>query len=97
MMKRIPKFHLTQINRFWKHVKRSSKKEACWFWTGLRACLKSPARGEMFIARRRSLFPSQPRRGGTAHMPLLTELHLSGLAARYTHAAPDGADSMLTF
>ena len=34
MAKRIPKLHLTQINRFWTHVDRSAGPEACWLWTG---------------------------------------------------------------
>jgi predicted XRE-type DNA-binding protein len=32
--KRIPKLHLTQLNRFWKQVDRSVGPEACWLWTG---------------------------------------------------------------
>jgi hypothetical protein len=34
MAKRIPKLHLTQINRFWRHVNRSGGPEACWLWEG---------------------------------------------------------------
>ena len=34
MAKRIPKLHLTQVNRFWTHVDRSGGPEACWLWTG---------------------------------------------------------------
>lgn len=33
-MKRIPKLHFTQINRFWKNVDRSDSPDACWLWTG---------------------------------------------------------------
>ena len=32
--KRIPKLHLTQVNRFWTHVVRSDDHDACWLWTG---------------------------------------------------------------
>jgi hypothetical protein len=32
--KRIPKLHLTQVNRFWRHVDRSGGLGACWLWTG---------------------------------------------------------------
>ncbi len=32
--KRIPKLHITQINRFWRHVDRSGGADACWLWTG---------------------------------------------------------------
>jgi predicted XRE-type DNA-binding protein len=32
--KRIPKLHLTQVNRFWTHVDRSGGPGACWLWTG---------------------------------------------------------------
>ena len=32
--KRIPKLHLTQVNRFWTHVERSGGPDACWLWTG---------------------------------------------------------------
>lgn len=32
--KRIPKLHLTQVDRFWKHVDRSGGPDACWLWTG---------------------------------------------------------------
>jgi len=34
MAKRIPKLHLTQINRFWVHVGRPDDPDACWLWTG---------------------------------------------------------------
>ena len=34
MAKRIPKLHLTQVNRFWTHVDCSGGSEACWLWTG---------------------------------------------------------------
>ena len=34
MAKRIPKLHLTQVNRFWTHVDRSDDPGACWMWTG---------------------------------------------------------------
>ncbi|MCA1636585.1 MAG: HNH endonuclease [Acidobacteria bacterium] len=34
MAKRIPKLHLTQINRFWAQVDRSGGPDACWLWTG---------------------------------------------------------------
>jgi predicted XRE-type DNA-binding protein len=33
-MKRIPKLHLTQINRFWRNVDSSGSSDACWLWTG---------------------------------------------------------------
>jgi hypothetical protein len=32
--KRIPKLHLTQLNRFWRQVDRSGGAGACWLWTG---------------------------------------------------------------
>ena len=32
--KRIPKLHLTQINRFWTHADSSGGTDACWPWTG---------------------------------------------------------------
>lgn len=32
--KRIPKLHLTQLNRFWRQVDRSGGADACWLWTG---------------------------------------------------------------
>jgi predicted XRE-type DNA-binding protein len=32
--KRIPKLHLTQVNRFWTHVNRTDDCDACWLWTG---------------------------------------------------------------
>src|ERR1700749_4077211 len=32
--KRIPKLHLTQLNRFWRQVDRSGGASACWLWTG---------------------------------------------------------------
>lgn len=32
--KRIPKLHLTQLNRFWRQVDRSGGANACWLWTG---------------------------------------------------------------
>jgi hypothetical protein len=34
MAKRIPKLHLTQVNRFWTHVDRSGGPKSCWLWTG---------------------------------------------------------------
>jgi predicted XRE-type DNA-binding protein len=34
MAKRIPKLHLTQLNRFWRQVDRSRGADACWLWTG---------------------------------------------------------------
>jgi hypothetical protein len=34
MAKRIPKLHLTQVNRFWMHVDRSGGPKSCWRWTG---------------------------------------------------------------
>jgi hypothetical protein len=34
MAKRIPKLHLTQVDRFWKKVDRSGGPETCWPWTG---------------------------------------------------------------
>jgi hypothetical protein len=33
-MKRIPKLHFIQVNRFWTQVERSGGPEACWLWTG---------------------------------------------------------------
>jgi hypothetical protein len=32
-MRRIPKLHLTQVNRFWRNVDRSGGADACWPWT----------------------------------------------------------------
>ena len=32
--KRIPKLHLTQLNRFWRQVDRSGEANECWLWTG---------------------------------------------------------------
>jgi hypothetical protein len=34
MAKRIPKLHLTQVNRFFSHVDTAGGPEACWLWTG---------------------------------------------------------------
>lgn len=33
-MKRIPKLHLTQLDRFWRNVDRSGGPDSCWPWTG---------------------------------------------------------------
>ena len=33
-MKRIPKLHLTQVNRFWRQVDMSGGPRSCWLWTG---------------------------------------------------------------